>query len=283
MELDVQIRRLSALAHPGRLQVFRLLVRRAPQAVRPGEMLHALEIKPNTLSVYLGALSDAGLVQSTRDGTRLFYTVNLNAMGSLVDFLVADCCRGRPDLCATKTSAILSTEDQPMPDKTYTALFICTGNSARSIFAEALLRDIGGDRFSVYSAGTRPQSELNPFALEVLNRNGHATDDLRAKHVSEFQGPDAPKLDFVFTVCDRAAAEDCPAWAGQPISAHWGLKDPVKIDGTDAEKAYAFADTYAQMRRRVMAFSALPFDSLDRMSLQARVDEIGQDATEAAS
>ncbi len=283
MELDSQTRRLAALAHPGRLQVFRLLVRRAPQAVRPGEMLKSLEIKPNTLSVYLSALSDAGLVRAERDGTRLYYSANLNAMGSLVDFLVADCCRGRPDLCATKTSAIFATEDRPMPDKTYSALFICTGNSARSIFAEALLRDIGGNRFNVYSAGTRPQSELNPFALEVLARNGHGTDSLRAKHISEFQAPDAPKLDFVFTVCDAAAAEDCPAWSGQPISAHWGLKDPVKVEGTDAEKAYAFAEAYAQMRRRVMAFSALPFDSLNRISLQARVDEIGSDATADAS
>lgn len=275
MELESQTRRLAALAHPGRLQVLRLLVRRAPQPLRPAEMLQTLDIKPNTLSVYLGALSDAGLVQSTRDGTRLFYTANLAAMGSLVDFLVADCCRGRPDLCATKTSAFLSERAQPMPDTTYSVLFICTGNSARSIFAEALLRDLGDKKFTVYSAGTRPQSELNPFALEVLARNGHATDSLRAKHISEFQGADAPQLDFVFTVCDNAAAEDCPAWSGQPISAHWGLKDPVKFTGTDAEKAFAFADTYAQMRRRVIAFSALPFDSLDRLSLQAKVDEIG--------
>ncbi|MEM9425508.1 MAG: ArsR family transcriptional regulator [Pseudomonadota bacterium] len=283
MELDSQTRRLSALAHPGRLQVFRLLVRRAPQAVRPGEMLQALAIKPNTLSVYLGALSDAGLVEARREGTALFYSANLGAMGSLVDFLVADCCRGRPDLCATKTSAIFAEEDRPMPDKTYSALFICTGNSARSIFAEALLRDLGGDRFEVHSAGTRPQSELNPFALDVLKRNGHAIDSLRAKHISEFQSPDAPKLDFVFTVCDAAASEECPAWSGQPISAHWGLKDPVKVEGTDAEKAYAFADAYAQMRRRVVAFAALPFDSLDRISLQARVDEIGADDTMTAS
>jgi protein-tyrosine-phosphatase len=246
-------------------------------------MLQSLEMKPNTLSVYLGALSDAGLVTAVRDGTRLYYTANLAAMGSLVDFLVADCCRGRPDLCATKTSAIFAMKDRPMPGKTYSTLFICTGNSARSIFAEALLRDIGGDRFEVHSAGTRPSSELNPFALDVLERNGHDTRGLRAKHVSEFQGADAPLFDFVFTVCDRAAAEECPAWSGQPISAHWGLKDPVKAEGNDAEKALAFADTYAQMRRRVTAFAALPFDSLDRISLQSKVDEIGAPDAVASS
>lgn len=283
MELESQTRRLSALAHPGRLQVFRLLVGRAPQSVRPADMLDSLDLKPNTLSVYLGALADAGLVEATRDGTRLYYRARLDAMGSLIDFLVADCCRGRPDLCATKTSAFLTLGEQPMPDKTYSVLFICTGNSARSIFAEALLRDEGGDRFKVHSAGTQPQSELNPFALDVLSRNGHDTSGLRAKHISEFQGPNSPALDFVFTVCDRAAAEECPAWSGQPVSAHWGLKDPVKVPGTDAEKAYAFADTYAQMRRRVIAFAALPFDSLDRISLQKSVDDIGAPSPEDAS
>jgi protein-tyrosine-phosphatase/DNA-binding transcriptional ArsR family regulator len=283
MELESQIRRLAALAHPGRLQVFRLLVGRAPQSVRPADMLESLDLKPNTLSVYLGALADAGLVEATRDGTRLFYRARLQAMGSLVDFLVADCCRGRPDLCATKTSAFLTLGNTFMHDKSYSVLFICTGNSARSIFAEALLRDEGGARFKVHSAGIRPQSELNPFALEVLERNGHDVSQLRAKHISEFQGPDAPALDFVFTVCDRAAAEECPAWSGQPVSAHWGLKDPVKVDGTDAEKAYAFAETYAQMRRRVIAFAALPFESLDRISLQKQVDEIGAPETAGMS
>lgn len=278
MESDTQIDRLSALAHPGRLAVFRLLVRRAPDAVRPGEMLGSLDLKPNTLSVYLGALTDAGLASFTREGTGLYYRAELSAVGSLVDYLVADCCRGRPDLCTPRTTAILTRDPKPMTHAPYSVLFICTGNSARSIFAEALLRDEGGDRFRVFSAGTRPQSELNPFALEVLKRNGHDIGTLRAKHVSEFQGPDAQRLDFVFTVCDRAAAEECPPWPGQPVTAHWGLRDPVKVEGTDAEKAYAFADTYAQMRRRIIAFAALPFESLDRISLQRRVDDIAREA-----
>ena len=163
-----------------------------------------------------------------------------------------------------------------MADPTYTVLFICTGNSARSIFAEALLRDEGEGRFTVYSAGTKAGTEINPFTLEVLKRNGHEVSDLRSKTVAEFQGDDAPKLDFVFTVCDRAANEDCPPWPGQPLTAHWGMPDPVKVTGTDAEKAYAFADTYAQMRRRIIAFAALPIESLNRISLQNRLDEIGQ-------
>ena len=163
-----------------------------------------------------------------------------------------------------------------MSQDKYNVLFICTGNSARSIFAEALLHDEGGDRFNVYSAGTRPSSELNPFTLEVLERNGHDIGQMRSKNVAEFQIDDAPKLDFVFTVCDRAASEECPPWAGQPLTAHWGMVDPVKQQGTDAEKAYAFADTYAQMRRRILAFAALPLESLDRISLQDRIDDIGR-------
>jgi len=154
-------------------------------------------------------------------------------------------------------------------------LFICSGNSARSILAEALLRDLGRGRFRAFSAGTRPGRGPNPFALEVLRRNGHDTAGLRSKPVSEFQGPGAPVMDFVFTVCDTAAGEECPPWPGQPITGHWGLPDPVKATGTDAEKALVFAQTYAALRRRIAAFVELPFASLNRLSLQSRIDAIG--------
>lgn len=163
-----------------------------------------------------------------------------------------------------------------MPLKKFNVLFICTGNSARSIFAETLLRDLGGDRFAVYSAGTRPYSELNPFAVEVLRQKEHDVSGLRAKNVEKFRGADAPVFDFVFTVCDRAANEDCPAWAGQPISAHWGMTDPVKATGTDAERSLAFQKTYGALRNRIMAFTSLPVESLSRISLQHAVDDIGR-------
>ena len=165
-----------------------------------------------------------------------------------------------------------------MRDTGFTVLFICAGNSARSIFAEALLRDLGKGRFQAHSAGTRLGTALNLFALEVLRRNGHDTSCLRSKHIAEFQRPDSPAMDFVFTVCDTAAAEDCPPWPGQPITGHWGLPDPVKATGTEAEKALVFAQTYAALRRRIMTFVELPFESLSRMSLQSRVDAIGSDA-----
>jgi protein-tyrosine-phosphatase/DNA-binding transcriptional ArsR family regulator len=277
MEMNDATTILSALAHEGRLSVFRLLARRAPEGVRPGEISEALALKANTLSVYLGALERAGLLTSERQGRSIFYSVNLARMGALVDFLAADCCRGRPDLCAPLTSrALTHAGDTLMPGRKYNVLFICSGNSARSIFAEALLAAIGGDKFNAYSAGTQPYSELNPFAVELLERNGHDVSGLRAKNISEFQQDGAPVMDFVFTVCDQAANEECPPWPGQPITAHWGLPDPVKVEGSDAEKSLAFAATYAQMSRRILAFAALSFEQLDRLALQARVDEIGR-------
>ncbi len=163
-----------------------------------------------------------------------------------------------------------------MSDTKFNVLFVCTGNSARSIFAETLLRDLGGDRFTAYSAGTTHRSELNPFAVEMLKSKKHDIAPLRSKNVSEFQGADAPRMDFVFTVCDRAANEECPMWPGQPISGHWGMPDPVKAEGTDAQKRLAFQQTYGALRNRIMAFTALPFETLDQESLQRRVDEIGK-------
>jgi arsenate reductase len=167
-----------------------------------------------------------------------------------------------------------------MTDRKYTVLFICVGNSARSIFAESLLRSLGGDRFNAYSAGVRPSSELNPFAVQVLRDKGHDVSVLRAKNFAEFAGPDAPQLDFVFTVCDQAAAEECPVWEGQPISGHWGMPDPVKVQGTDAQKALAFQQAYGALKHRISAFVALPVERLDRVALQSAVDGIGARSAE---
>ena len=265
---------LATLSHLQRMQVFRLLMRRYPDSVPAGEIAAALGLKPSTNSVYLSALLEAGLILQQRQGTSLRYRADLGAVQALIGFLFNDCCRGRPDLCPPSPSS--HPDGAPdMADRKYNVLFICTGNSARSIFAEALLRAEAGPRFNVYSAGTRPYSELNPFAVSLLAAKGHDISALRAKNVSEFQGPDAPVMDFVFTVCDQAANEECPSWEGQPVSAHWGMPDPVKAEGTEAEKKLAFQQTYGALRNRIRAFAALPFNTLDRISLQAAVDEIG--------
>lgn len=265
----------TTLGHPDRLAVFRLLMRFAPQGVRPTEIAEALGLKQNTLSHHLADLSEAGLVQVTRQGRSLFYAIDLARAEALIGYLALDVGRARPDLLAPLFAA---RKDPAMRDTDFDVLFICSGNSARSIFAEALLRDLGKGKFQSFSAGTKPGTALNPFALEVLRRNGHDVRGLRAKHISEFQTPGSIVMDFVFTVCDTAAAEECPPWPGQPITGHWGLPDPVKATGSDAEKALVFAQTYAALRRRISTFVELPFDSLNRMSLQSQVDAIGTDA-----
>ena len=280
MEHNRAAHAFATLGHPDRLAVFRLLMRFAPQGVRPTEIAGALGLKQNTLSHHLADLTASGLIGARREGRSLFYSVDLDMTEGLIGYLALDVARGRPDLLAPLLSAPKDAAEMDMniPDTDFDVLFICSGNSARSIFAEALLRDLGKGKFQSFSAGTRPNSALNPFALEILKRNGHDTSGLRSKHISEFQQPGSIVMDFVFTVCDTAAAEECPPWPGQPITGHWGLPDPVKATGTDAEKALVFAQTYAALRRRIQTFVELPFEQLTRMSLQSRVDAIGNDA-----
>lgn len=276
MEQTTAAHAFATLGHPDRLAVFRLMMRFAPRGVRPTEMAEALGLKANTLSHHLSDLTNAGLARVERQGRSLFYSVNLDTTGGLLGYLALDVGRGRPDLL---TSLFATTGEIPlMDDRIWNVLFICSGNSARSLLAEALLRDLGKGRFNAYSAGTRPGSSPNAFTLEVLKRNGHDTSTLRSKHLSEFQQPDSPVMDFVFTVCDTAAAEECPPWPGQPITGHWGLPDPVKATGSNAEIGLVFARTYGALHRRISVFTELPFTSLDRLSLQTRVDTINTDA-----
>ena len=165
----------------------------------------------------------------------------------------------------------------------YNILFLCTGNSARSIIAEAIMNRVGGHRFDAYSAGSHPKGQVNPSALALLKRLDYKTDGFRSKSWDEFARPGAPKLDFVITVCDDAAGEICPAWPGQPMSAHWGMPDPAAVEGTAAEVAVAFAETYRMLNNRIGAFSNLKISGLDRLSLQKRVDDIGKlSGTESA-
>ncbi len=264
---------LSILAHAQRMRVFRLLVRRYPDDVPASEIGAVLGLKPSTTSVYLSALREAGLIEQRRQATSLLYRACLDQLRGLVDFLIIDCCQGRPELC-TQTNGPMA-RGSAGPDRRYNVLFLCTGNSARSIFAESLLRQAAGERFCVHSAGTMPSSELNPIAVEMLRDKGHDVGALESKNISVFQSHDAPQMDFVFTVCDQAANEECPPWNGQPLSAHWGMPDPVKVTGTDAEKRLAFQQTYGMLKKRVEAFAALPIETLDRISLQVEIDRIG--------
>ena len=163
-----------------------------------------------------------------------------------------------------------------MSDTIYNVLFLCTGNTARSVLAEGVLRKDGAGRFNAFSAGSQPKGVVNPFALKVLGAYGYPVEGYRSKSWDEFAAPGAPVMDFVFTVCDSAAGEACPFWPGQPMTAHWGIADPAAIEGTDMEKEAAFVTAFKQMRNRISAFAALPVKSLDRLSLKARLDAIGQ-------
>ena len=161
----------------------------------------------------------------------------------------------------------------------FNVLFLCTGNSARSILAEALMNNlsVGGGRFRAYSAGSHPKENVNPFALELLQRHHLSTDGLRSKSWNEFAAPGAPQLDFVFTVCDQAAAEECPYWPGQPMTAHWGIPDPAAVTGSDDDKRKAFREALMVLKRRIDLFACLPLEGLNRLAIQKEVDRIGRE------
>ena len=166
--------------------------------------------------------------------------------------------------------------------KIYHVLFLCTGNSARSIIAESLLNRLGQGTFRAYSAGSQPKGTIHPYALELLQHHNYPTEQLRSKSWEEFSRADSPPLDFVFTLCDDAAKETCPVWPGQPISAHWGLPDPATATGTEAEKRFAFLDTLRMLNNRLNIFINLPVAKLDQLSLRQRVDANGKTTPHAA-
>lgn len=162
-----------------------------------------------------------------------------------------------------------------MPERIYNVLFLCTGNSARSILGEALVNHVGEGRFRAYSAGSTPKGDVHPLALDTLAKNGISTDGLRSKGWDEFAAPDAPKMDFVFTVCDNAAGEACPVWPGQPMTAHWGIEDPAAVEGPEYRRRAAFDDAFRYLRNRITAFMSLPLGTIDRMALTSKLQGIG--------
>ena len=163
-----------------------------------------------------------------------------------------------------------------MSDRVFNVLFLCTGNTARSILSESILRREGAGRFNAYSAGSQPKGTVNPFALKALAAQDYPIDGFRSKSWDEFAAPGAPRMDFVFTVCDSAAGEACPVWPGQPVTAHWGIEDPAAAEGPEIEKERAFNEALRLMRNRIRAFVALPLSSLDRMTLGSRLTDIGR-------
>jgi len=163
-----------------------------------------------------------------------------------------------------------------MSERVFNVLFLCTGNSARSILAEAILNHVGGGRFRAYSAGSHPAGRVNPFAIELLAKNGLAVTDLRSKNWNEFAAAGAPPIDFVFTVCDNAAGEVCPVWPGKPMTAHWGVEDPAAVEGSDEDKRRAFLKAFTELNRRISLFVSLPLARLDALAIKRELDQIGR-------
>ncbi|MEM6761483.1 MAG: ArsR family transcriptional regulator [Pseudomonadota bacterium] len=267
----------TALGHPGRLAVFRLLARRAPQGVRPSDIASALSLKPNTLSAYVTTLCRAGLLTTWREGRSVYYGLDLSRMAGVLSFLVNDCCRGRPELCEPISAPALAKLAR-LHDRgaaPFEVLFVCTGNSARSQFAEAVLNRVGAGRFRAHSAGTKPANAINPMAKAVLAEHGHPTGGLRPKALASYGIDDAGQMDFVFTLCDRAADEDCPPLPGWPVTAHWGIAPPSTRAQAERDEHKAFLATYEAVVARIDHFVALPIHELSQRALQQELDTIG--------
>lgn len=289
MEELTAVKALACLGHPLRIRVFRHLIAAGANGDLPGGIAKRLGVPPSSLSFHLNQLEQAGLTFSWRVGRTVRYAVDLSALRGLLVFLVEDCCQANPAICGDL--GLLGSEAGPlsgeptMPDDTrYNVLFLCTGNSARSIMAECILNRLGQGRFKAHSAGSHPKGTVHPNALSLLRKQNFPTAGLRSKSWDEFAGVGAPEMDFVFTVCDQAAGEVCPAWPGQPMTAHWGVPDPAAATGTEVERHLAFADAMRFLQNRISVFVSLPIRSLDKLSLQRRLDEIGSaGATQGAS
>jgi len=243
-----------------------------------GELAKACDTPHNTMSTHLSILMRAGLVEVERAGRAMNYRADISAFRSLVTFLTRDCCGGRPELCGDIASLIPQDSNQAAEDvvsPAFNVLFLCTRNSARSIIAEALLARLGGGRFNAYSAGSDPANAPMPEVIDRLRALGHDVSKLRSKSWDEFTGPSAPRMDFVIALCDSPRGQICPDLGEKFVTAAWPLPDPAEFRGPPVERTTLLNELYGMARRRIEIFTNLPFDKLDRMALNKRLDEIG--------
>jgi protein-tyrosine-phosphatase/DNA-binding transcriptional ArsR family regulator len=275
MEVSEAAAAFAALSVDARLNLLRLLMAEGPTGVAAGDLADRLGMPASTTSFHLAALERVGLTQSTRQGRRIIHAVRISGLRRLLGFLSETCCGGRPELCGDVGRLLppWPDEDQGMTPA-FNVLFLCTHNSARSIMAEAILDKYGSGRFHAYSAGSEPIPKPNAEVLAKLRTLGHDTDRLRSKSWNEFTGPNAPHMDFVITLCDTPRGQECPDFGNMAVTAAWPLPDPAKFTGSPVERASLLNELYASLRRRIEIFAALPFASLDRMALKARLDEI---------
>ena len=278
METKTAVVALAALAQESRLSVFRLLVEAGSAGMAAGKIAESLGMAPSSLSFHLKELTHAGMASARQEGRFIIYKANFAKAAELVAFLSENCCGGQP--CDLSCNARVSAPGVAMSaaGKVFNVLILCTGNSARSIMAEALVNAMGQGRFRAFSAGSQPTGKVNPFAIEKLHSIQYPTDSLRSKSWDEFAAPGAPQMDFIITVCDNAAGEVCPLWPGQPVSAHWGFEDPAAVQGSDEDKRRAFDKVFRLMLNRVRLLVNLPLDALDQVARQRELRAIGQAA-----
>ncbi len=274
----------AALGQETRLDLLRALLGAGPNGIAAGEMAARLGVPSSTLSFHLRALDQAGLVAATRQGRNLIYAAQVDRLRAVLAFLADGCCDGDPARCGD-LHRILEPhkETARMTPATFNVLFLCTRNSARSIMAEAILNDIGAGRFRAFSAGSDPlPTGPLPGVLAQLKGLGHDVSGLRSKSWDAFTGPDAPRMDFVIALCDVLNVQACPDFEGTHVTAAWPLPDPAKFSGSDTERATLMNELYAALHRRLGIFTSLPFGTLDRMALKARIDELAQPLAAAA-
>lgn len=265
----------GALSQDVRLAVLRLLISAGPTGLPAGVIAERIGLPSSTASFHLSALERAGLTQSTRQSRHIIHAVRFVALRDLISFLTETCCSGRPELCGDIARLLPANPDDLPMTPAFNVLFLCARNSGRSIMAEAILRQLGGARFNVYSAGSDPADAPMSQVLEKLRALGHDTSDLRSKSWNEFSGPDAPHMDFVIALCDTLDGQVCPDFGHKAITGAWPLPDPAKFGGSPAEQSTMLNELYASLHRRLGIFVSLPFASLDRMAAKARLDDIG--------
>jgi ArsR family transcriptional regulator, arsenate/arsenite/antimonite-responsive transcriptional repressor / arsenate reductase (thioredoxin) len=275
------IESLGSLAQATRLSALRHLLEAHPNSLPAGEIAKRCAVPHNTMSTHLGVLNRAGLIAVERAGRSMNYCVDLSGYRGLLRFLMQDCCAGRADLCADVTRLIsedksaFANPEEVSVTASFNVLFLCTHNSARSIMAEALLTRIGRGRFNAYSAGSEPADRPMPEVIERLKKLGHDTGMLRCKSWNEFMGPTAPRMDFVIALCDTPQGQSCPDFGDKAMTGAWPLPDPAQFIGSAAEHTALLNELYGMIRRRLEIFTSLPFESLNKMALKARLDEIG--------
>ena len=261
---------LGALSQETRLEIFRMLAQRGLAGMPAGEIAERMKLPSPTLAFHLNNLKHSGLVAPRRQSRTVFYDAKIRTIDAVIDYL-AENCRGRVKPSTREKRSFVTHGDRPM-----NVLFLCTRNSARSIMAECAMNRWGGERFRAFSAGSAPAGTVHPATLRLLRELKYKTEGLSSKSWDGFAVPDGPRLDYVFTLCDRAAAETCPAWPGQPLTAHWGFKDPLAFKGSISATRSPFLKTYSAIEQKIRIFTALPIETLERFALQRWVTEIGK-------